>query len=60
MRVPFLRNFTVSGPNNVTYFLLDKVKTGILLYSFNLMHLTGESLTEPHEAFFYVELVSFL
>ena len=29
MRVPFLRNFTVNGPNNATYFLLDKVKTGV-------------------------------
>ncbi|XP_046442547.1 potassium voltage-gated channel protein Shaw-like [Daphnia pulex] len=39
MRVPFLRNITVNGPGNASYFLLDKVKT------------------EPHEAFFYVELV---
>lgn len=28
MRVPFLRNITVSGPGNSSYFLLDKVKTG--------------------------------
>lgn len=29
MRVPYLRNITVNGPGNATYFLLDKVKTGI-------------------------------
>lgn len=29
MRVPFLRNITVNGPGNASYFLLDKVKTGI-------------------------------
>lgn len=28
MRVPYLRNITVNGPGNASYFLLDKVKTG--------------------------------
>ncbi len=31
MRVPYLRNITVNGPGNATYFLLDKVKTGIYI-----------------------------
>ena len=39
LRVPVLRNVTVQGPSNWTFWTLDKTRT------------------EPHQAFFFVELV---
>lgn len=39
LRVPVLRNITVQGPSNWTFWTLDKTRT------------------EPHQAFFFVELV---